>query len=133
MRETVAEVVPTKKRKKCDGREASAETKRLYDLLIRDFASGRTITKSDRNAWNRTLNKAAKKDYDSWVEKKVQEIEQADEQGNTKAIYEGVRALAGKTKHARSPQPSHKKIEEKDENGKPKEVMIQSSEELGEL
>jgi hypothetical protein len=48
------------------------------------------------------------------VEKKVQEIEKADEQGNTKAIYEGVRSLSGKTKHAPSPQPANKKTEEKD-------------------
>ena len=137
IRETIAEVVPPKQRLKYNGRDVSAETKRLYDLRIRDFASGRKVTKSDRDAWNRTLNKAAKKDYDRWVEKRVQEIEQADEQGNTRAIYAGVRALSGKTKNPPSPQPTKRKNKEnecKDSNkGKDKMDMIQTSEELGEL
>ena len=49
----------------------------------------------------------------------------ADERGNIKAIHEGARALAGKTKHPPSPQPTRKA------NGKGE--MIQTSEELGEL
>ena len=60
-----------------------------------------------------------------WVEKRVEEMERADEQGNIKAIYEGARALAGKTKHSPSPQPAKKNKGEGD--------MINSSEELGEL
>ena len=69
IRETIAEVVPPKKRLKYNGRDVSAEIKRLYDLRICDFVSDRKVTKSDRDAWNRTLNKTAKKDYDRWVEK----------------------------------------------------------------
>ena len=72
IQKTIKEVVPPRKKLKYNGREVSAETKRLYDLRVRDFASGRKITKTDRDAWNRTLNGAAKKDYDRWVEKKVQ-------------------------------------------------------------
>ena len=122
---TIKEIVPPRKKQKFNGREVSAETRRLYDLRVRDFASGRKITKSDRDAWNRTLNKAAKKDWDRWVEKRVEEMEVADERGNIKAIHEGARALAGKTKHPPSPQPTRKA------NGKGE--MIQTSEELGEL
>ena len=93
MRATVEEVVPPRKKFKYNGREVSAETRRLYDLRVRDFASGREIKKSDRDAWNRTLNKAAKKDFDLWVEKRVQDIEQADEKGDSRAVSEGAHML----------------------------------------
>ena len=63
IRDTIQDTVPPKKPLRFNGRKVSAETKRLYDLRIRDFASGRTIEKSDRDAWNRTLSKAAMKDY----------------------------------------------------------------------
>ena len=122
---TVKEVVPPRKKVKYNGREVSAETQRLYDLRVRDFASGRKITKNDRDAWNRTLNKAAKKDFDRWVERRVEEMEEADEQGDTKTIHQGARALAGKSKHPPSSQPTRTNKGEGD--------MIQTSEELGEL
>ena len=125
IRETVKEVVPPRNKVKYNGREVSAETRRLYDLRVRDFASGRKITKSDRGAWNKILNNAAKKDFDRWVEKRVEEIEEADEQGDTRAIHQGARALAGKSKHPPSPQPTRKEKGEGD--------MIQTSEELGAL
>ena len=91
-------------------------------MRVRDFASGRKITKSDRNAWNRTLNGAAKKDYLKWVEERIKEIEEADEKGDAKAINRSARVLAGKSKHQPSPQPSKK--------DKDKGDMIQTSEEL---
>ena len=109
--------------RKFNGRKISAETKRLYDLRVRDFASGRKITKSDRAAWNRTLNKAALKDFKTWVEGMVEEMEAADERGDVRAVHQGARALSGKSASFQSPQPSKKK------NGD----MIQSPEELGEL
>ena len=125
IQQTVKEVVPPRKKFKFNGREVSAETKRLYDLRVRDFASGRAITKSDRDAWNRTLNGAAKKDYHKWVENRIKEIEEADEKGDSKAINQGARVMAGKSKHQPSPQSAKK--------DKGKGDMIQTSEELGEL
>ena len=123
VKETIKEVVPPKKPRKFNGRKVSAETKRLYDLRVRDFASGRKITKSDRAAWNRTLNKAALKDFKTWVEGVVEDVEAADERGDVRAVHQGARALSGKSASFKSPQPSKKK------NGD----MIQSSEELGDL
>ena len=38
--ETIKEVVPPKKPKKFNGRKVSEKTKRLYELRVRDFASG---------------------------------------------------------------------------------------------
>ena len=61
--ETIKEVVSVKETKIFNGRKVSEKTKRLCELRVRDFASGRQINKSDRDTWNRTLNNAAKKDY----------------------------------------------------------------------
>ena len=123
IRDTIQEVVPPRAKAKYNGRTVSEKTKRLYDLRTRDFASGREIKKSDRDAWNKTLGKAAKKDYDDWVNRWVETMEEADEKGDVRKVYEGARALAGKSKNGRSTQPTKKK------NGD----IIQSEEELGEL
>ena len=50
-------------------------------------------------------------------------MEAADEQGNTRKVYEGARALAGKSKGFQATQPTKNK----------KGDIISSSEELGEL
>ena len=66
---------------------------------MRDFVSGRTITKSDHNVWNRTLNKIVnKKDFDKWVENRVSEIssEETDEKGDIQAVHQGDRVLLGR-------------------------------------
>ena len=109
--ETVKEVVPAKTGKKINGRKVSAKTKRLYELRTRDFASGREIKKSDRDAWNRTLNKAAKDDYDKWVKNWVDTMEEADERGDVhvRTIYDGARALDGKSKKLQTKQPTKNK------------------------
>ena len=100
IRDTIQEVVPprAKAKAKYNGRTVSEKTKRLYDLRTRDFASGREIKKSDRDAWNKTLGKAAKKDYDDWVTRWVETMEEADEKGDVRKVYEGARALAGNSK-----------------------------------
>ena len=82
--DTIQEVVPPRKNIKYNGRKVSAESRRLYDLRVRDFASGREITKSDRDSWNKVLGQSAKKDYEKWVEDWVDTMEEADEQGNTR-------------------------------------------------
>ena len=101
----------------------SAQTKRLYDSRERDFASGREIKKTDREAWNKVLNKATMKDYKQWIQKWVDTMEEADELGNVRAVHEGARALAGKSKGFQATQPTRNK----------KGDIISSSEELGSL
>ena len=86
----------------------SAETRKLYDLRIRDFASGRKIEKSDRDAWNRTLSKAALNDYQKWVESWATRMETADENGDIRTVHQGAKALAGKSKSFASKQPTKK-------------------------
>ena len=123
--DTIKDTVSPKKPIIYNGRKVSAETKRLYDLRVRDFASGRNITKSDRDAWNQTLNKAALRDYHTWVESWTQRMEKADEQGDMRTVYQGANALAGKSKNFSSKQPTRK--------DKGKGDVIQSEEELGDL
>ena len=121
--ETIDRVVPKTKRQKFLGRASSPTTQALRAERIRDFSSGRKIEKSDRAAWNKVLAKAGKRDYESWVQGWVKTIEQADELGDSRGIYRGVRALAGVTRNSSRKQPT------KNANGK----MIQSAEELVEL
>lgn len=102
----------------------SAATRELYKQRIRDFNSGRKITKSDRAAWAKVMKEAGLQDcYKAWVQRWVAKIEQADNRGYSKAISQGVKVLAGSTRSAASTQPSLKA------NGD----RITCAEELGEL
>ena len=72
---TIDTQIPKKKRIKFDGREASAKTKALFDDRIRDYASDRKITKSDRKAWNRVISNSCKQDYHDWLQRWIHKIE----------------------------------------------------------
>ena len=121
--ETIERVVPKVKCKKFHGRETSPETQNLRFERIRDFKSGRKIDKTDRAAWNKVLAKASKRDYEAWVQSWVKSIEEADEKGDSRAIYRGVKMLSGATRNASRKQPTM------NADGK----RIQSSAELAEL
>ena len=123
IRQTIAETVPPKKRQNYNGRVVSERTKKLYDERIRDFSSGRKITKADRQAWNKVLSASSKKDYDEWIERWIKTIETADEMGDTKEVSRGAQALAGKSRIHQQTQPSMNS-----QGG-----IINSEEELGEL
>ena len=101
----------------------SENTKRLHAQRTRDFNSGRKITKQDRAAWNRVINASCKQDYEDWVTKKVEAIEVADAQGDTKKIASLVKRLSGETRGGQSRQPT------RDKNG----GLITCAEELGQL
>ena len=98
-------VVPKKKKIKFDGREASAKTRALYDQRIRDYASGRKITKSDRKAWNTVLAKACKQDYHDWLQRWIRKIENADMNGDVKAVSQGVNTISGATRQGFTKKP----------------------------
>ena len=83
---------------------------------------GRKITKSDREAWNRVLANSSKQDYDKWVERSVAAIEKADAKGDINSVYNGVRALSGKSKIFQTTQST-----------KTKDGIIGSDEEVGKL
>ena len=123
VKQTIDEVVPPLKHRIYNGRTMSNKTRELYQQRIRDYNSGRKVTKSDRAAWAKVLKEAGLEDYKAWVQRWVVEIEKVDNRGDSKEIYKGVKALAGTTHNSFSAQPSIK------ENGD----MITSAEELGDL
>ena len=73
IRDTIAEVIPPKKKLKYNGRTVSAKTKHLYDQRVQDFATGREITKDDRRVWNKVLAQTGKDDWKAWVEQWVKD------------------------------------------------------------
>ena len=111
IQQTIKEVVPPKKRVKFDGRKASEQTRALYAERIRAFNAKRkkSITKKERKAWHKTLSKSSKREYHDWIARWVKRIEEADNKGDTKAVYDGVATLAGKTRRRFTKQPTRKK------------------------
>ena len=62
-------------------------------------ASGDKVSnKSMRRRWNNKIKQGNLKDYNDWVEKMACSMEQVYAQGGTKAIFEVVRKVSGKTK-----------------------------------
>ena len=119
IRQTIKEVVPSRKKIKFNGRTIAEKTRALYNERIREFNSGRKITSKDRDACNRVLAQAGRDDYADWADK----ITRADEVGDTKIIYKGVKALAGISASYSNKQPA-KTLEGK---------TIDSAEELAEV
>ena len=77
-------------KKKFNGRKFQ-QRQRGYELRTRDFASGCEIKKSDRGAWNRTLNKSGQERLRLVGEAQWVEImKETDEKGDVLTVYEGV-------------------------------------------
>lgn len=106
---TIQEIVPKRKKLKFDGQAASQATKQLYEARIRDYNSGRNIEKSDRKAWNSVLAKACKTDYHDWLCRWIKRIEDADKNGDSKKVYDGVKALSGTSRRNCFTQPTKTK------------------------
>ena len=128
--QTIETKVPKKVKVKFDGREASAKTKALFDQRIRDYNSGREIKKSDRKAWNSVIAKTCKQDYQDWLKRWIHKIEQADINGDSKAVGQGVKVISGTSKQGFSKKP---RTYTKDLNGKHVGDKISGPEELGQL
>ena len=94
--ETIKEIVPEKKWIKKNGRVVSKETKKLFEERAKQFNAIKP-TAAERKAWNRRIRNACRTDYRSWITSWVQKIEAADNKGDTKAIFRGVKALSGST------------------------------------
>ena len=106
IRQTIDEVVSPRQRKNYNGRKMSQRTLHLHQQRIRDFNSGRQITKVDRTAWYKVLKEAGLDDYKDWVKSWVEQIKAADNLGNIKEISKGVKVLSGKTRSTKRTQPS---------------------------
>ena len=106
IKHAIETTVPKKEKIKFDGRQASAKTKALFEQRIRDYGSGREIKKSDRMAWNSVLAKACKQDYHDWLQRWIKKIEQADINGNSRAVSQGVKVISGSSNQHFSQQPT---------------------------
>ena len=89
--ETIQEIVPERKWLKKNGRVVSQDTKALFESRAKEYQKEKP-TAAKRKAWNKKIQIACRNDYRLWVSKWVQKIEQADNRGDMKAIYSGVKA-----------------------------------------
>ena len=87
----------------------SQGTKEPFEKRTREYNKGKP-TKERRKRWNKKIRNACRNDYRKWVSGWVERIEQADNKGDTKAIYQGVKALGGQGKKSAT-RPTMKKNE----------------------
>ena len=92
--DTIQKVVPEKKWLKKNGRVVTQETKELFEKRAAEYQKKKP-TRERKKRWNRVISNACKNDYRRWVSNWVRTIEQADEKGDTKTIYRGVKTLSG--------------------------------------
>ena len=111
--ETIKELVPEKQWIKKNGRVVSKETKELFTKRVREYQK-KEPTKERRKEWNKKIRIACRNDYRQWVARWAQKIEDADNRGDTREIYRGVKALSGKQFGA-SKRPTQRKSTEQGE------------------
>ena len=104
-RETIAAVVPKKKKESKNGRVMSKETKDLHEQRRKAF-SKKKPTKQERKKWNKKIQRSCRNDYRKWVTNWTEKIEKEFRAGNAKAIYAGVKALCGTKKPYATKQPT---------------------------
>ena len=103
--------------KKKNGRVVSKETKKLFEDREKECAKNKP-TQRRRRKWNKKIRNACRNDYRRWVSEWVQRIEEADNKGDTKAIYRGVKAVSGigqggtRTRPTMKTKKNGKKLEE---------------------
>ena len=98
--ETVKTNVPPKRRPRINGKRVSDRTKGLYLQRTAEFSRKESVTPADRKRWNKTIKQAALDDYRHWVATWVAQIEEADNRGDTKAIYDAVKRISGSTRNS---------------------------------
>ena len=103
--ETIKAVVPKKQKRQRKGRVVSAETKELFKKRTQEY-SKKAPTKGERRNWNKKITRACRKDWRTWVTGWTQEIERANNVGDTKAIYRGVKAISGGKQTFATKQPT---------------------------
>ena len=72
----------------------SEATKELFERRTRTYKRAKP-TSEQRKKWNQNIRNACRNDYRSWVARWVERIEAADNKGDTRTIYSGVKALGG--------------------------------------
>ena len=105
IRETIQEVVPSKKRTFRNGRAVSERTQKIFDE--RKVANDqKKPTLADRKKWNRAIARSCRNDYRDWVSRWTERIEEANKMGDTKEIYRGVKAVCGTKSTFSDTQPT---------------------------
>ena len=92
-----------KKRKSCFSRDK----KKLFEKRAQTF-NAKAPTPKERKKWSRKIRNACRNDYRTWVSSWVQKIESADEKGDTKRIYAGVKALSGSNTNFARTKPTER-------------------------
>ena len=104
--ETIKDIVPEKQWIKKNGRVVSATTKELFEKRAKEFKRAKP-TSEQRKKWNARIRNACRNDYRSWVSRWVERIEKADNKGDSRTIYQGVKALGGSTAFERTKPTEH--------------------------
>ena len=104
--ESIKEIVPEKKWLKKNGRVVSETTKELFERRAKAFKRV-TPTSEQRKKWNMKIRNACRNDYRGWVARWVETIESADNKGDTRTIYNGVKALGGSAAFERTMPTEH--------------------------
>ena len=100
-------------------------TKELFERRAQEYQKKGKLDEARRKKWNKTIRNACRNDYRHWVATWVQKIEDADNKGNTKEIYRGVKALSGASQHSTTRPTMHWK--QTDLKEKPKETHGRAS------
>ena len=105
VRESIEATVPAKAWTKKNGRIVSEKTKALYEARTRQFQANKP-TQATRKKWNRKIRSACKQDYRTWITGCTERIENADNRGDTKAIYDEVKRLSGLVSRGANTRPT---------------------------
>ena len=103
---TIKEVVSEKKWLKKNGRVVSQVAKDLFEKRTKEYKRVNP-TREQRKKWNVRIRNVCRTDYRTWVAKWVETIESADNKGDAKTIYRGVKALGGSAAFERTNPTEH--------------------------
>ena len=108
MRES-KETLPARKKKGKRERRRSDRTQKLHEkreAALQRLTRGSPAWREARSLYRNQINHSCRRDWREYVEGVVQEIEKANEAGNSRAVWEAVRHLGGSSKRAAPKQPS---------------------------
>ena len=106
--EAIEEIVPKKDKSMYNGRHVSEATKKLFEDRIKAFAKTKPSTK-ERQKRNKKIRRECRNDYRAWVTKWTEIMEAANNRGDAKEIYRGVRAISGAKRKMATKTPTLKK------------------------
>ena len=97
--------MPSKKKTFRNGRYVSEKTQKLFEERKAAYAK-QTPTLVERKKWNKAITRSCRNDYRDWVSRWTERIEEANNMGDTKEIYRGVKAVSGLKQTFTDTQPT---------------------------